>query len=249
MAITQRAAGAERPPPAAVRNPYSLLPNWVYPTLVVVILGLFTVYAIWVVFLNTQGRFGPYLSPFYSPEIRLWKIPPAVFVAWAPLAFRATCYYYRKAYFRSFLWHPRSCAVREPQRGTYRGETGFWIFNNLHRYAFYATVVQVAFLWYDVFAALVWQGGLHLGLGNALLFVNVVALSGYTFGCHAFRHLAGGSADCFSCHRSRYRLWRGVTVLNVRHDWWAWVSLFTVLSADLYIRLLIMGVIPHAAWN
>ena len=251
MAVTQRAASSSEADPVAVRNPYSVLPNWLYPIFVVVVLSLFGLYAIWVVFLNTQGRFGPYLSPFYSPEIRVWLIPPAIWVAWAPLAFRATCYYYRKAYFRSFLWHPRSCAVPEPRRGRgpYRGETRFWAFNNLHRFAFYATVVQVAFLWYDALAAFYWSGALHLGVGNAILLFNVVCLSGYTFGCHAFRHLAGGSLDCFSCSRARYRLWKGVTVLNIRHDQWAWVSLFTVLAADLYIRLLIMGVIPRGPWN
>jgi hypothetical protein len=172
-------------------------------------------------------------------------------VAWAPLAFRLTCYYYRKAYFRSFLWHPRSCAVNEPKRGTYRGETGFWAFNNLHRFAFYAIFVQTLFLWYDVIAALVQhhQLGSLLGFGNLLMLVNVLALSGYTYGCHAFRHLAGGGVDCFSCSRVRFTLWKGITILNVRHDRWAWVSMFTVWGTDVYIRLLGHGVLPHAAWN
>jgi hypothetical protein len=248
VAITQ-GASSTGPRPEAVRNPYSVLPDWVYPSFVVAALSLFVLYSIWVVLFNTQGRFGPYLSPFFSPEVHVWLIPPALWVAWAPLAFRLTCYYYRKAYFRSYLWHPRSCAVQEPGRRPYRGETRFWAFNNLHRYAFYATFAQVAVLWYDALAAFWWNGGLHLGLGNAILLVNVLCLSGYTFGCHAFRHLAGGSVDCFSCHQARYQLWKGVTVLNVRHDRWAWVSLFTVLVADLYVRLLIMGVIPHGAWN
>jgi hypothetical protein len=247
--VTQPGASAAQPHPAAVRNPYSVLPNWLYPAFVVVGLGLFGLYAIWVVFFNTEGRFGPYLSPFYSPHIQVGRIPPAIFVAWAPLSFRLTCYYYRKAYFRSFLWHPRSCAVEEPGRGTYRGETRFWIFNNFHRFAFYVTAVQVVFLWYDAVAAFWLDGRPHVGLGAAILLVNVVCLSAYTFGCHALRHLAGGSLDCFSCHRGRYRLWKGVTVLNVRHDRWAWISLFTVLAADLYIRLLIGGVVPHGTWN
>jgi hypothetical protein len=234
--------------PAAVRNPYSVLPNWLYPSFVVTALSLFGLYAVWVVFFNDQGRFGPYLSPFFSPNVHIGRIPPAIWVAWAPLAFRLTCYYYRKAYFRSFFWHPRSCAVGEPRRGTYRGETGFWALNNFHRYAFYATFVQVGFLWYDVFAAFFPGRGAHLGLGAVIMLVNVICLSGYTFGCHAFRHLAGGGADCLSCHRARFRLWKGVTVLNVRHGSWAWASLVTVLATDVYIRLLIAGVIPHAAW-
>jgi len=81
-----------------------------------------------------------------------------------------------------------------------------------------------------------------------VMLVDVVCLSGYTFGCHALRHLAGGGTDCLGCSGVRRRLWRGVNVLNIRHDRWAWVSLFTVLGTDLYIRLLILGVIPHAGW-
>ncbi|TME19367.1 MAG: hypothetical protein E6I70_00195 [Chloroflexi bacterium] len=237
-----------------VRNPYSVLPNWVYPAFVAVALSAFAVYSIWVVFLNNGGRYGPYLSPFYSPEITLrlgdFLIPPALWVAWAPLAFRGTCYYYRKAYFRSFFWHPRSCAVPEPRNrpGSYRGETGFWALNNLHRYALYAITVQMAFLWYDVAAQFLYRGSFHVGLGSLLMLVNVVCLSGYTFGCHALRHLAGGSQDCFSCNRARFALWKGVTVLNVRHDRWAWVSLFTVVLTDVYIRLLMLGVLPHGTW-
>jgi len=240
------------PAAQAVRNPYSTLPNWLYPTFVSGALGAFTLYAVWVVFLNTQGRFGPYLSPMYSPEIRLGPIPPAILVAWAPFVLRFTCYYYRKAIFRSFLWHPRSCAVREPGRGAYRGETGFWWFNNLHRYAFYVTALQVAFLWYDVVAAFSWNGatlGPHVGVGGVLMLVNVICLSAYTFGCHSFRHLAGGGLDCFSCHRNRLRIWRVVTRLNGRHDRWAWLSLLTVWLTDLYLRGLILGVIPHAPWS
>jgi len=237
-----------------VRNPYSALPNWLYPALVAVTLTAFALYSAWVVFGNSGGRFGPYLSPFYSPEITLrlggFLVPPALWVAWAPLAFRATCYYYRKAYFRSFFWHPRSCAVPEPRShgGNYRGETGFWALNNLHRFALYAITVQMAFLWFDALAQFYYQGAFRVGLGSLLMIVNVVCLSGYTFGCHALRHLAGGRSDCFSCSRVRFRLWKGVTVLNVRHDRWAWVSLFTVLGTDLYIRLLVLGVLPHAPW-
>ena len=250
----QSPGSLESAPAAAqtVRNPYSSWPNWLYPNLVAVGLGLFALYSLWVVFLNQEGRFGPYLSPFYSPEITIrvggLLIPPALWVAWAPLAFRGTCYYYRKAYFRAFFGHPRSCAVPERKGDGYRGETRLWVFNNLHRFALYAIAVQMAFLWYDVIAQFVYQGHFHLGIGSLLMTVNVVCLSGYTFGCHALRHLVGGGTDCFSCSRVRHRLWRGVTVLNIAHDHWAWTSLFTVLLTDIYIRLLIAGVIPAVPW-
>ena len=249
MAVTQPAASSHEPHPGAVRNPYSILPNWVYPACVVVFLTAFSLYAAWVVLFFQDGRYGPYLSPFTSPELHValagLAIPTGIWIFWVPLAFRATCYYYRKAFFRGFLWHPRSCAVGEPHRGTYRGETPFFVYNNLHRFAFYITAVQVVILWYDAIVAFVPGGALHLGVGNALMLVNVVCLSAYTFGCHAFRHLAGGGTDCFSCHRMRFRLWKGVTVLNVRHDRWAWISMFTVWGADLYVRqLAASGIAP-----
>jgi hypothetical protein len=251
VAANAPAASPAHPVLGEARNPYSALPNWFYPANVVFWLGLFVLYATWVVLFERSGRFGPYLSPFFSPEVTVrvggFLIPPAMWVAWAPLALRLTCYYYRKAYFRSFFWHPRSCAVAEPHRGTYKGETGFWTFNNLHRFAFYAIVIQTLFLWYDALAALGWHGGFHFGLGNAIMLVNVVALSGYTYGCHAFRNLVGGGVDCFSCHRVRFSLWKSVTALNIRHDRWAWVSMFTVWGTDVYIRLALHGVI-HGPW-
>src|SRR5213595_1554094 len=70
----------------------------------------------------------PLLSPFYSPNLGRWTplpqwLSPAVLILWAPGGFRLTCYYYRKAYYRSFTLHPPGCAVAEGRRGEYRGET------------------------------------------------------------------------------------------------------------------------------
>ncbi len=54
-------------------------------------------------------------------------------VAWAPGGFRATCYYYLKAYYRSYFRDPVACAMPESRR-SYVGETAFpFILNNLHR--------------------------------------------------------------------------------------------------------------------
>jgi hypothetical protein len=234
-----------------VVNPHSALPNWLYPAFVVVALSLFGIFAVWVVFFQSNGYYAPYVSPFYSPLIKVGSIPPGVWVAWAPLAFRLTCYYYRKAYFRSFFWHPRSCAVAEPNR-RYRGETVLpWVLNNFHRFAFYATAVQVGFLWFDALLAFDFGGRFGIGLGTVLMVANVVLLSGYTFGCHAFRHLAGGELDCFSCStvaRARHQLWKGITVLNVKHDRWAWASLASVAATDIYIRALLAGVLHDPRW-
>ena len=141
-----------------------------YPAFVVVLLTAFSLYAAWVVLSFPNGRYGPYLSPFTSPELHVtiagFAIPTGIWIFWVPLAFLGTCYYYPKAIFRSYLWHPRSCAVGEPGRGTYRGETRLFVYNNLHRFNFSLTAVQVVLLWYDAIAAFVFHGAFHLGLGN-----------------------------------------------------------------------------------
>ena len=59
-----------------------------------------------------------YLSPFFSPLIGQDILPiwfsPAILILWIPLGFRTTCYYYRKAYYRSYFADPPACAVGEP---------------------------------------------------------------------------------------------------------------------------------------
>ena len=56
--------------------------------------------------------------------------------------------------------------------------------------------------------------------------------------------------DCFSCTRRRtaqYTLWQRITTLNLHHMRWAWVSFISVVLADVYVRLLAMGVITDPA--
>jgi len=63
------------------------------------------------------------------------RFPPALLILVFPLGFRVTCYYYRKAYYRAFFLDPPACAVGEPGKRRYRGETRFpFILQNLHRY-------------------------------------------------------------------------------------------------------------------
>ncbi len=71
---------------------------------------------------------------------------------------------------------------------------------------------------------------------------NVVLLGGYTFGCHSLRHLAGGFLDQFSKSPTCYRAYACVSCFNRRHMLWAWLSLFWVGFADLYVRLCAMGI-------
>ncbi len=37
-------------------------------------------------------------------------------VLWIPLGFRATCYYYRKAYYRAFFFDPPACRTEVQQK-------------------------------------------------------------------------------------------------------------------------------------
>jgi hypothetical protein len=231
-------------------------PWWLLPTTVVTVLTAFSVYAIWTAVIG-HNEWGSYLSPFYSPQVLTGRrISPAFFVLWMPLSFRATCYYYRKAYFRSYFLDPPSCARSEPrEHRRYAGETRLFVLNNLHRYTLYLAILVLGFLWYDAVKAFFQPGTtkLQLGLGTGIMLLNVVLLSAYTFGCHAFRHLVGGRIDCYSCVRGgavRHRAWKGVSALNVRHPTWAWASMFSVVAVDVYIHMLSAGwfVDPHISF-
>jgi len=216
---------------------------------VIVVLGGFGLYATLRAFEGKFYEWGPYISPFYSPLIdaqhRWWPFSPAILILGGPLGFRATCYYYRKAYYRAFFLDPPACAVGEPSGRKYRGETAFpFILQNLHRYFFYLAVLFLCFLWYDAVLAFFFPEGFGIGVGSLVMLANVLLLSTYTFSCHSLRHLVGGKLDCFSCGTfgpPRHSAWRLVTFLNERHMLWAWMSLFSVGLTDLYIRLLAAG--------
>jgi len=235
---------------------------WVEPLLIVLTLGGFVVYSTWAALQNAHYYAAPYLSPFYSPclyatclhptfgggfrEISLPGIgilSPAFLILIGPLSFRLTCYYYRKAYYRSFWLAPPACAVRDAH-GRYTGETGVpLILQNTHRYTWYVAVLFIVVLTWDALLAFRFPDGLGVGVGTLVMWANVVLLAGYTFSCHSCRHLCGGGLDVFSRAPVRHRLWRLVTRLNERHPLFAWLSLFGVGLTDLYIRLLSMGVI------
>src|SRR6202161_2182980 len=137
---------------------------WVEILPVIFLLGGFGLYATLRAFEGKFYEWGPYLSPFYSPLIdahrRWWKLSPAILILGGPLSFRATCYYYRKAYYRAFFLDPPSCAVGEPKwRKGYKGETKFpFVLQNLHRYLVLASVIFLVFLWKDVIHAFNWNG-------------------------------------------------------------------------------------------
>ncbi|SET09206.1 hypothetical protein SAMN04488546_1405 [Geodermatophilus poikilotrophus] len=232
---------------------------WVQPLVTVVVLLLFIAYSTFRAFQNAHYYASPYISPFYSPCITTrcegdsfpefftgpaW-ISPAIYILVLPLGIRLTCYYYRKAYYRSFWLAPPACAVAEPHR-RYTGETRFpLVGQNVHRYFLYAALLFNVILFYEAFRGFRDETGEwgHMGLGTVILLVNAVMLFLYSISCHSCRHIVGGRLNTFSKHPLRYKAWTAVSKLNARHMQYAWISLFTVAFADFYVFLLATGTI------
>jgi hypothetical protein len=202
-----------------------------------------------------------YLTPFYSPCVSygcdphashfgqflpdVWWLPYAAASLPFLLLFRLTCYYYRKAYYRSFWFSPPACAVAEPHK-RYTGETRFPLLGqNLHRYFFYIAGIISLINTYDAFYAFVRSdGSFGFGLGNVILLVNVVLLWAYTISCHSCRSIIGGRLNHFSKHPARYRMWVFVSKLNAKHMQLAWTTLATLALTDFYIMAVAAGWIP-----
>jgi hypothetical protein len=238
---------------------------WVQPVVVFVMLTAFIMYATWAAFQNAHYRYGPYLSPFYSPEIlgdspHAWLGPkpgwwpgwlpfsPALLILPFPAFFRVTCYYYRGAYYKAMWADPISCTVREA-RHVYRGEQTFpLILQNVHRYFLYVSLIFLLILAHDVWQAM-WfvdpstgRATFGVGVGTVVLALNVGLLGSYTLGCHSLRHVVGGYLDRMAGRPVRQTMYRCVSCFNRWHMRWAWMSLFGVALADLYVRLCSMGV-------
>lgn len=237
---------------------------WVRPFLVFFVLTSFIVYATWAAFQGEHYAAGPYISPFYSPELfgnsahawfgakpewwpTLIPFSPALLILWAPGGFRFTCYYYRGAYYKAFWADPPACTVTEPRK-KYWGENSLpLILQNSHRYFLYIALLFVIILLYDVWKAF-WFTDVHgqttfgIGVGTLVLAANTTLLSIYTFSCHSFRHLIGGFKDQLSKAPVRKKLYSCASCLNSRHMNWAWMSLFSVAFADVYVRMVSMGI-------
>ena len=224
---------------------------WIGPLLTFIVLASFVVYATFRAF---EGRFymvGPYLSPLASPyfETSGLGIPfvtPAILILPFPGLFRFTCYYYRKAYYRSFAMTPPACAVGAARPGAYNGERKLLIFQNLHRYAMYFALMFLVFLWHDFIKSLSFEGHAHFGLGSLVILANCTFLTLYTTSCHSFRHLIGGGVNSYSeapLGMLRHKVWAVVSKLNTSHMAFAWVSLFGVALCDFYIRSVAAGAI------
>ena len=217
-----------------------------------------------------RAGFGGYLSPFYSPLFFLnpiaagsaplehawfgiwpnWMpniipITPAILILAAPLSFRLSCYYYRKFYYRAYFLTPPACAVKGISQKHYKGETALLLIQNIHRFTLYIAIGIIVILSYDALLAFFQGGEIGIGIGSVILFINPLLLAGYTFGCHAFRHLVGGRLNCFTCpngnEKIRYKFWKIISLLNGKHMFWAWTSMIWVAVTDIYVRMVSMG--------
>jgi hypothetical protein len=244
---------------------------WLGPLAVFAYISAALVYLTWAVFQGDHYYAAPYLSPVYSPVLWATDAPgsipldhallgawpswlpsfvpatPAIFALSGPGLLRFTCYYYRKAYYRSFVGSPPGCAVAPlaPSGKAYHGETNLLLFQNLHRYAMYFALLWIPFLAYDALISFHREGqGFGIGVGSLIVCLNSYLLTGYAFGCHSFRHVVGGHDDCMSCgqNTTKFSLWKMSTWFNERHALFAMVSLFWVAFTDLYIRMVSMGV-------
>ncbi len=238
--------------------------RWWWPPLMnAVALGIFLGYATVRMFWDKSYFVEEfhYIAPFYSPclsedcppgttpfgtpvgPMPAW-LSPAMIILLLPGGFRASCYYYRKAYYRAFWFSPPACAVSEPHK-IYTGETRFpLIIQNSHRYFFYAAVFIGGVLTYDAVLAFHGEdGGFGIGLGTLILVFNVVLIWAYTLGCHSCRSITGGRLTHFSRHPVRYWLWSQVSRLNARHGLFAFASMYSIVIADAYVWLVASGTI------
>lgn len=241
---------------------------WLLPLVTVIVLTSFVIYSSWRAFENAYYFAEPLISPLYSPCLSTtcpegatffgftpfgnwgvfgFLISPALYILIFPLGFRLTCYYYRKAYYRSFWQSPPACAVAEPHK-KYTGETRFpLIFQNSHRYFFYLGLVLNVILTYDAIVAFRNADGAwgHMSIGTLILLINATTLWLYSLSCHSCRHAFGGRLKHFSKHPVRYKSWTIVSKLNVNHAKFAWISLFVVGLTDLYVREVAAGAISN----
>jgi hypothetical protein len=243
---------------------------WIEPAVTFTILTAFAVYATFAAFMNRDYYAGPALhrnliAPLDSPcltgscvpgshpfgvWIAAWHITPALLILIFPLGFRLTCYYYRKAYYRSFWFSPPACGVADAH-GSYSGETRIpLILQNVHRYFFWLLLIFNAILTYDAVEAFRQPGyGIGISVGTVILCLNAAFLWLYSLSCHACRHFCGGQVRSFAKHPVRHKLWKLVTPLNAHHMQFAWISLFGVALCDLYVRLVASGTITDPGFH
>ena len=191
-------------------------------------------------------------SPIFSPDVvhifgisgPSW-INSAMLVLWIPFGFRGTCYYMRRVYHRVFFQNPTGCVVAKPgvsYRFGYKGETGLFILNNIHRYMMYLAILIILFKVYDVYhtmhiTATDGSEGIGVSVGTLFLALEAAFLFMYVVTCHAFRHIIGGALDRWDKGLARFKgkiFWR-VSKGNIHHGVWFWLSLLVVFLGDMWV--------------
>ena len=236
---------------------------WLEPFSLAALAIVVAIYLAFAILVGNNYKSGNYISPLYAPDLGEFGInvhpwwptwlSVSFVLVWAPIGFRATCYYMRRFYYRSFFVDPPACAVAEIGKlraSHYNGETRLpFILNNFHRYFLYLAIILALLHWTDVFNALKDYndpGHWGIGIGTIIVILDAFFLTLYVASCHSFRHLIGGSVNCYGCSKfkqAQYKGWSIVSTLNRHHNHFFWISFLTVFLADLYIRALAMGYI------
>ncbi len=215
--------------------PYELVEaNWrLWSFIAILVVGF------WALASFPVAQFAGYIDPFYSPTILIVPLPGA---------FRLTCYAYRKDYHRHLFEHPLGCSNADRADSSARKYTGernaIFQLENLHRYFMYAGVAILPFFYYDFVHSLTYSGVFVLRIGSLILLANALLLTAWTLSCHAVRHMVGGNIDCYSCVAgggARKKIYDRQSWLNSHHEALAWISLLTIIFADLYIRGITAG--------
>jgi hypothetical protein len=262
MSTTTTCSRSEYGCPFAAMTTYRSDRWWVAPLASGAFLALCIGYASWAALQSRDFSSGPYISPLYSPCVASlcgthanvvlfgtwWRWSPALIVVAFPVGVRATCYYYRKLYYRALWLAPPACAVAEPHRRS-SGESRWpLLLQNTHRYFWYAGVLVALMLSVDSIKAFSFGRSFGIGVGSLIITVNALLFWGYLLSCHAFRHLVGGGLRSFSDHPVRYRVWKMTSTINRHHGLLALISLPLVMVTDGYVRLIASGVFPDPRW-
>lgn len=225
-------------------------------------LVVFAIYGTWAAAQGAHFEAGPYLSPFYSPQLDKmfpdlfsWvSFSPAFLILWAPLGFRGTCYFYRRAVYRAAFNSPPQCGVDTSEfqlTKPYKGEQVFpFLLMNFHRYFLFVAIALTIFHWWHLYEAIQYQGQFGFGVGTLVLALDTLLLTLYVGSCHSLRHILGGKLNTFvdsMFSKLRFGAWSRQRLINTHHWFYAWASLFTVGFADLYVRLVSMGIWED--WN
>ena len=191
---------------------------WLQPALTALGLGAFVVYATWAAFQGAHYHFGPYLSPFYSPEL-FGDSPhagsgrkPALVAGLAavlagapdPVGSRRLPLHLLllpRRLLQGVLGRPARPAPSASRARRYRGEQSFpLILQNVHRYFLYLALLVPAHPRATTSGRRCGsrtrdgRRAFGIGVGTLVLARQRRCCSAATrFGCHSLRHLVGGA--------------------------------------------------------